>query len=131
MLVELNSLKTVAQTIEKLSVPMLHFFGIMMTDFYFFALLGMLFFGGNIQKDGNLITKTNSIPNNYHLLNFNDLLSSFVTLFCVPNINFIILSKMQGDTTIARLFFSFQFFLHQLILFNIVCAFAIDMYSSV
>lgn len=52
-------------------------------------------FGGKIYKGSDKIVQDASIPNNYHLMNFNDLLSSLCTLFALMVVNnWMIIARM-------------------------------------
>lgn len=53
--------------------------------YYFFALWGMYRFGGILQKDS--FNQMSGVPSIYMANNFNDLLSSFVTLFSIMVVN--------------------------------------------
>ena len=55
--------------------------------FYFYAVIGMFLFGGKVRKDMVELENSNDVPNTYHLLNFNDFLSSFITLFALMVVN--------------------------------------------
>lgn len=44
-------------------------------------------FGGYVKEDSPSISHDSSIPDYYYLINFNDLVSSFVTLFILIVVN--------------------------------------------
>jgi len=66
---------------------MLSLMGALFIVFYFFALFGMKNFGGTIKKDSFNQMSAEAIPSIYMANNFNDLLSSFVTLFSIMVVN--------------------------------------------
>lgn len=76
-----------------------------------------------------------SIPDNYFLCNFNDLVSSLVTLFILIVVNnwYVIVEMcvdiMDGNT-LYRIYFIIWFYFGVIIGLNIIVAFAIDMYSA-
>jgi hypothetical protein len=80
--------------------------------------------------------KQDSIPDNYYLCNFNDLVSAMVTLFILMIVNnwFVIVAlcvDIKGGNTLYRLYFMIFYYFGVLIGLNILIAFAIDMYSAV
>ena len=83
-----------------------------------------------------VIANDPSIPDSYHLDNFNDLFSSLVTLFTLMVVNnwmvqvHMYVEIMDGNKY-YRWFFVMFFYLSVVIGINIVVAFAIDMYTSV
>ena len=78
---------------------------------------------------------SNGIPTNYHLLNFNDILSSYMTLFQLMVINnWCVVVDMYTDLMDSeryRLYFYLFYYFSVIICMNIVVAFALDIYSSV
>lgn len=77
-----------------------------------------------------------SIPNNYSLINFNDLLSSYITLFILIVVNnwYVVVAMMvdiKGGNMWYRYFFIVFYYYGVIIGLNIIIAFAIDMYSAV
>ena len=120
---------------------MVTYMGVLFVFYYFFAILGMELFGGKItyygyaentdQKYcGNIqLQGSQFFQDHYCSNNFNDLLSSFVTLFELMAVNqWHVLTKghVLVTTKAARLyFFSFHFLCVTLIL-NIFSAFVIE-----
>ena len=77
-----------------------------------------------------------TVPNNYSLINFNDLLSSYITLFILIVVNnwYVIVAMMvdiKGGNMWYRYFFIVFYYYGVIIGLNIIIAFAIDMYSAV
>ena len=87
LLYEIKVMRIIIETMRNLVKPLMYLAGVLFTIFYVFALMGMLMFGGKVQKNLPVIAQDSSIPDNYHLDNFNDLVSSFVTLFTLMVVN--------------------------------------------
>jgi len=68
-------------------------------------------------------------------MNFNDLLSSFVTLFALMMVNnwmvIVYLYEVVMGTSLVKIYFVLFYYFSVVIGINIAVAFAIDMYSSV
>ena len=96
----------------------------------------MTFFGGEITEDSAMILADSSIPDNYFLMNFNDLMSSIVTLFALVVVNnwYVIVAMcvdVKSGKTWYRYYFVLFYYFGVIIGLNIVIAFAIDMYAAV
>lgn len=136
LLSEINSLKVIIETAKNLSLPLVYLGGVLFTIMYMFAVLGMLLFGGLVYQSNPKITLNNDVSDSYHLINFNDLLSSMVTLFALMVVNnwpeitqlFVQVSNLKNN---VKFFFALYYFFAVVIGINIVVAFAIDMYTSV
>ena len=87
LLYEIKTTRIIIETIRNLIKPLMYLFGVIGFIFYTFALIGMFFFGGYIKKNDARIQNDSGIPDDYHLMNFNDLVSSFVTLFALMIVN--------------------------------------------
>lgn len=87
LLYEVKVMRIIIETMRNLLGPLNNLLVVMMTIFYEFALIGSFLFGGKIQTDSPQITHDASIPDNYYLVNFNDIVSSFVTLFILIVVN--------------------------------------------
>lgn len=135
LLYEIRVMRIIIETIRNLLKPLTNLAGILLSIYYIFAQLGMLLFGGKVYKDSPFINNDPSIPNTYHLMNFNDLLSSFCTLFALMVVNnWMVVVKVYTNTMGSawyEVFFGLFFYFSVVIGINIVVAFAIDMYSSV
>lgn len=73
---------------------------------------------------------------NYNLLNFNDMITSFMTLFAlIVNNNWQYITLMcvnvVGGNTIYRVYFEVFYYFGVILGVNMFVAFAIDMYSAV
>jgi hypothetical protein len=104
--------------------------------FYIFAVVGMFLYGGKIRKGMDIFTEDSSIPVNYHLMNFNDFISSFITLFALMVVNnWYVIVKMDveavGNNNFYRLFFILFWYFTVVIGINLVVAYVLDMYSSI
>jgi len=136
LLYELHSMRVIIETIKNLIGPMNNLLAVMVTILYTFALIGELLFGGQIKTDSEPIIMQDSIPDNYYLCNFNDLVSAMVTLFILMIVNnwYVIVSlcvAIKNGNTLYRLYFMIFYYFGVLIGLNILIAFAIDMYSAV
>ena len=80
-------MRIIIETIRNLIKPLFNLYSVLFSLFYTFSLIGMLLFGGKITKINVKLRNYSSIPDNYHLMNFNDILSSMVTLFCLMMVN--------------------------------------------
>ena len=75
LLYEIKTMRIIIETMRNLVKPLLNLMGVLLTIYYFFALLGMLMFGGMVQKNMKVIANDPSIPDSSHLDNVNDLFS--------------------------------------------------------
>ena len=96
----------------------------------------MIIFGGDIREDSTEIIHDSSIPDNYYLMNFNDLMSSLITLFVLIVVNnwYVIVAMcvdIKGGNNLVRYFFVIFYYFGVIIGLNIIIAFAIDMYAAV
>lgn len=105
-----------------------------MIIYFVFALIGMAMFGGVIRKNLEIFAD-NTNPGVYYMDNFNDMLSSFVTLFTLMVVNNwqfqIDMYVAALDNTHIRIYFIFFFYFSVVIGINLVIAYVLDMYSSV
>ena len=129
-------MRVIFETIKNLLGPLNNLILVMLTIFYVFAQVAMLMFGGLIKEDSTEIIHDSSIPDNYYLMNFNDLMSSFVTLFVLIVVNnwFVIVAMVvdvKAGNTYYRYFFVIFYYFGVIIGLNIIVAFAIDMYAAV
>jgi cytochrome bd-type quinol oxidase subunit 2 len=137
---EIKVTRIIVETIRNLMKPLLNLTGVLFTIYYVFALIGMLFFGGKIKKNAKFITEDSGIPDTYHLMNFNDMCSSYMTLFALMVVNnwmvitamYVAASADDGyNGKYARFYFGLFYYFAVIIGINITVAFIIDMYSSV
>ena len=135
LLYEIKVMRIIIETIRNLVKPLMNLMGVLFTIYYVFALIGMAMFGGKVQKNSPIIANDPGIPDSYHLDNFNDLLSSLVTLFTLMVVNnWMVQVQMYCDimgSTNFRWFFVFFYYFAVVIGINIVVAFAIDMFTAV
>jgi len=73
---EVKTMRVIIETIKNLIAPLTNFLIIQLTIFNFFSIIGLLLFGGEIRSDSPAIITDPSVPDNYALMNFNDLLSA-------------------------------------------------------
>ena len=100
--------------------------------FLIFSTLTMLLTGGNI-KNKSFSDESDSIPNGYEYINFNDFGSSFISCFCLMMINNLnILVKSLTYESMHQKFFQFYFatfyFFSTLIIINIIQTLLLQMY---
>lgn len=136
LLYEIKTLRIIIETMRNLIKPLANLCAVLLTIFYIFAQIGMLSFGGDVTKNNKVISEDYSIPDNYHLMNFNDFVSSLVTLYALMVVNnWMVITDMyvqiKDNNTWVRLYFCVFYYFSVIIGINIVVAFAIDMYSSV
>ena len=136
LLYEVEVMRIIFETLKNLLGPLNNLVIVMMTIFYVFAQCGMLMFGGKIRSDSPEIVHDSSIPDNYYLMNFNDLCSAYVTLFVLIVVNnwYVIVAMcvdIKGGNTLYRYFFVVFYYFGVIIGLNIIIAFAIDMYAAV
>lgn len=136
LLYEIKTMRIIFETLKNLLGPLNNLIIVMLTIFYVFAQLGMVIFGGQIRSDSTSIVHDSSIPDNYYLINFNDLMSSYVTLFILIVVNnwYVIVQMcvdIKGGNAYYRYFFVIFYYFGVIIGLNIIIAFAIDMYAAV
>ena len=136
LLYEIKIMRIIFETLKNLLGPLNNLIIVMMTIFYVFAQMGMIIFGGKIRSNSPEIITDSSIPDNYDLINFNDLMSSYVTLFILIVVNnWSVIVQMcvdiKGGNTLYRYFFVIFYYFGVIIGLNIIIAFAIDMYAAV
>lgn len=135
LLYEIKVMRIIIETIRNLIKPLMHLYGVLFSLFYTFALIGMLLFGGKISKNNSKLAQDSSVPHNYHLMNFNDIISSMVTLFCLMIVNnWMVIAHMYEvvmENPYYKIYFGIFYYFSVIVGINIAVAFAIDMYSSV
>lgn len=80
---ETKQLKVITKTIDALVTPFYTLIMVLFMLVYMYSVIGDVLFGGLISINSIENFKDSSIPSNYYFLNFNDALSSFITLFFV------------------------------------------------
>jgi len=135
LLKEVKQWNIIIHTINALFTPFYILLLVLFMLFFVFSIIGDQLFGGKVSIYSLEIFRDQSIPDNYVELNFNDLGSSFVTLFTLMVVNnwFIIVQMYSNIAShmFTRLFFVCFYFCSVMVMLNIVVAFVIDMYSSV
>lgn len=136
LLYEIKTMRVIFETLKNLLGPLNNLIIVMLTIFYLFAQIGMYMFGGDITSNSPEIVHDSSIPDNYYLINFNDLVSSYITLFILIVVNnwFVIVQMcvdIKGGNLYYRYFFVVFYYFGVIIGLNIIIAFAIDMYAAV
>ena len=120
--------------------PIMHMTSVLMIIYYIFALIGMFLFGGMVKKnlDYPFVEGPYTVPSVFHLCNFNDFISSMVTLFTLMVVNnwmiqvaqfTYITSDIYNKTAVQFYFIAFYYF-SVIIGINLVVAYVLDMYAS-
>jgi len=135
MFYEIKVMRVIMETMKNLIAPLKNLLMVMFLQSYIFALVGMFMFGGEVLTNSPAIYNDSSIPDNYPLINYNDLVSSFVTLFILIVVNnWFVIVQMYVDVndgrSLYRLYFIVWYYFGVIIGLNIIVAFAIDMYSA-
>ena len=86
LLVVMPEFAVLLQTTRSLMSPFFTLIVALYTAFYFYAIWGMIWFGGLV-KVGGPQAEDSGIPPLYYLINFNDFGMSMVTLFHMMIIN--------------------------------------------
>ena len=135
LLYEIKTTRIIIETMRNLIKPLTYLFGVILFIYYTFSLIGMFLFGGLVKKNDPLILNDSGIPDDYYLLNFNDLISSFVTLFALMIVNnwmvIVYMYQVFMGTPWVKIYFGLFYYFSVVIGINIAVAFAIDMYCSV
>ena len=98
---------------------------IMFCVMYLFAAVGIQLFGGKIHRLNPLLSHTTFAQNNYFANNFNDMFSSFITLFellVVNNWYVIADGHVLVTSKNARMFFLAFYFVGVVLMLNLVVA---------
>ena len=135
ILKEVYHFRLIADTFEALINPFLTLLLTLFCLYYFWAMIGDSFFGGQVFNDDLRILSDVAVPNDFRLMNMNDFLSSFITLFALMIINnwyvIVNLFTVVKENNFYRWFFITFYFFCVIIFLNIVVAFVIDMYGNV
>ena len=136
MLYEVETMRVIFETVRNLFQPLSYLLAVVILVMYEFSVLGMFMFGGDVQTNSPAILVDASLPPYYYLVNFNDLISSFVTLFILMIVNnwYVVVQQfvdVKNGILLYRIYFIIFYYFGVIIGLNIVVAFAIDMYSAV
>lgn len=103
--------------------------------FYIFAQIGERAFGGLVQNNDLQILTTTDFPDTYTLMNMNDMVASFITLFAVMVVNnwqvLVAVFTTVSGTNWSWWYFIIFYFFSVIVITNIVISFVIDMYGNV
>lgn len=109
MLREVDQWRTILQTIDALLAPFYTLVLVQFLMFYLFSIIGDRLFGGKVSVHTKEILEDESIPDIYILMNFNDTVSSFITLFALMVVNnwFVIVNVYVGamKSNLYKVFF--------------------------
>jgi len=113
---------------------------VLMIIYYLFALIGMLLFGGLVRKDLDypFVEGPYTVPSVFHLCNFNDFVSSIITLFTLMVVNNWMIQVAQYSYVTdgmynkfgVRFYFIAFYYFSVIIGINLVVAYVLDMYGS-
>jgi two pore calcium channel protein 1 len=83
-----------------------------------------------------VVVQDPGIPDIYHLDNFNDVITSFITLFTLMMVNNWMVTvqmyvEIMGNDTNIRWYFVIFYYFSVIVGINIVVAYALDMYTAV
>ena len=129
------------ETMTNLIAPISNMSFVLFVVYWIFAIIGMRFFGGKVKKDlpYPIQEGTNSVPATYHLDNFNDFVSSMVTLFTLMVVNnwmvqvsqFVYVTRDEYNENLVRFYFILFYYFSVVIGINLVVAYVLDMYDSI
>jgi Ion transport protein len=132
---EIQTFKIIIESIKCLLSPFWSILTVLFSIFYLYALLGSALWGGRINFYTEEIRNNDSTPYNWGLNNFNDFISSFITLFSLMVVNnWMLTAEMYvniSETRLVLIFFVTFYLFAVLIGLNVVVCFAIDMYAAI
>ncbi len=133
---EIRVLRLIIETMRNLASPIKNLFVTTLAIFYIFSVLGSFFFGGKVTVYSPEILSDLTIPQFYYLVNFNDVISSFVTLFILLVVNnwdvaVQMFVDVSNGNTAYRVYFILFYYFGVIMCINILVSFAIDMYNAV
>ena len=136
LLYEVRVTRLIVETAKNTVIPLTYMFCVLMIVFYYFAFLGMFLFGGLVTRNMSVLRRDLSIPDTYHLLNFNDVISANVTLFSLlfeNNWNLLVdmFCGVKGYNSSYRYYFVLFWYFSVIISVNLFVAFVLDMYAAV
>ena len=136
LLYEVKVMRIICETCKNIISPLSNLMAVMLTILYVFSEVGMALFGGDIRKTSAGIIHDSSIPDNYYLINYNDLISSMITLFILMVVNnWYVIVQMCVDIKLGNVYYRYYFIIFYyfgvIIGLNVIIAFAIDMYNAV
>lgn len=132
---EIKTFRIIVESIKSLLSPFWSILTVLFSIFYIFSLAGMWIWGGRVNLEIEEIRNNDSTPDIWGLNNFNDFISSFITLFGLMVVNnWMITAEMYVNISQSRwmlLYFVLFYAIAVLVGLNIIVCFAIDMYSSI
>jgi voltage-gated sodium channel len=133
-LTEIKTVRIIVETLKNLVLPFYSLITVQFIIFYFFALIGMAIFGGEIVESAYQIKFNDLTPDLFFLLNFNDLGASYITLFSImleTEWDQISAMLVRLSSRWIQLYFFAFYFTCIIIGLNLIVAFAIDMHCSI
>ena len=131
----MQDFQLVVSTTKNLTMPIFSKLFFLYIIFYFFAVIGEMAFGGDINQD-SVQEKSPDTDNLYYLLNFNSYGASLVTLFHFMVINnwFVTIDMYEavnGGSMFPTFYFVLFWVFVVLILLNVLIALILEIYSAV
>lgn len=132
---ELTQFRLITKTFEALIQPFVTLLLCQFLIFYVFAQVGDRIFGGKVYNNDIRILGQDFVPDNFVLMNMNDLTASFMTLFALMVVNnwqyTTGLYTLVMESNYYRWYSILFFFFCVVLVLNIVVAFTIDMYDNI
>jgi hypothetical protein len=125
----------IGDTFKALITPFLNLLMTVYCIYYIWGTVGDRLVGGLVYNNDLRFEVNPALPSNFVLMNMNDLIASFITLFALMVVNnwYVttdVLVTVWGDDSIKWFSILFYFFC-VVISLNILLAFVIDMYGNV
>ena len=136
LLEELEQIRVVVQTLKRMVEPITSLTCVIFLMYYIYIVIGMSYFGGLITKDADVYSSCNlPTSSGYYLVNFNDFLSSIVSLFAFMIINnwFVMANQFvcAAGSRLYLMYFVIFYYTIALISVNVIVSFVLDIYDSV
>lgn len=135
LIYELPLMRVIIETLRNLMKPLSGLLTIVLALMYMFAIIGQLLFGGKVKRDTPAVVNNTSTPADFVLMNFNDILSSFMTQFALVIVNnwyvTVNTNTEAAGSNWYRIYFLVFYYFGVIVGVNILVSFAIDMYAAV
>ena len=129
----LRSVRVELRVVNKLVPLFIRFLGVLFFFFYIFGVIGMELFAGRMHYTIKAVEKSSYGLNRYYKNTFDDIYSTFMTLFelmVVNNWNIIMEGYVAATgSELSRLYFIVWFIVSVVVVMNVCAGFVIDAYS--
>lgn len=128
---EIKQLRLIGETFKASFIPFLNLLLVIFIIYYVYGVVGDRFVGGKIANNDIRYMNDPALPDNFVLMNMNDLIASFITLFALMVVNnwyVTTLSLTTGYGSTSFRWFSITFYFIILTI-NILLALVLDMYA--